>query len=151
MNRPTVEYRPPLVHRDHIEPRGRLLDEPPYHALWYFMRCAHQAWKRVPEQITYDDEQQAWSNLMQIVQSCCMIYEVTKEELFDSEVIRRVRAEALRVNLPIKWEIDAFVNSGGKEYAVYHRDPDSFGREEVDDMDEETEEALDQIFPDRDD
>lgn len=121
----TIRYNMPIPARIHIEPLGNLADTPECACLWYFMRRAHQIAKELPEQVTLIGEDDRFADLKTIAHSTAEMYGTEVSKVFTSENIRRIEAEIDECELVYDWRIKAFVNSGGREFATWTRDPDA--------------------------
>lgn len=115
----------PRAHAVHILPQGFLLDSPPYHAIWYFLACAHRMLARTPNQIVVTDEEDKRGDMLQQATTISRCWGITLADMFAPEVWKRAQAEANDCDLPIDNRVSGFINSGGKQHANTERDPDS--------------------------
>lgn len=109
----------------HMEPIGFLKEEPAYAAHWFFLHQAHFILREVPTQVVMDDEEDTRADLVKVARSAAICYGVEVSSIFEPEVIRRVEAEAARINRSIDKRIKLFIQSGGLSAAIYDRDPDA--------------------------
>ena len=120
-----IFYQAPVPGKIHIEPLGNLAETPECACLWYFLRRAHQIAKEIPEQITLVGETDRFANLRTVANTTAELYGVTLSQVFTSENIRRAEAEIAECGLAYDWRVKAFINSGGREFATWTRDPDA--------------------------
>lgn len=120
-----IIYSLPIPHAIHMEPKGRLLNIPAQHALWYFLRCAHVALHEVPTQITYEGDEDTQTDFKHLAESIARAGNTSIKAMFASELWRRAQAEAESCGLTIDERVSSFINSGGQTHRFYDRDPDS--------------------------
>lgn len=115
----------PMIPVMHMKSAGGFLpDGMVSAALWYFIGCATQAYFTVEGQKTLEGDQDQQVDIMQIADSTMKIYNTSKEEVFNHELIELAKREAARCQLPWDSRLDAFFSSGGTVNRYLDRDPD---------------------------
>lgn len=114
----------------HMQSGGGLLpDTEEACALWQFLVCASQALEVIPAQISYEGDEDAKVDLMQIAYSARVMYGLKDlEGMFNDALVFQAKREAERCNLPWNPKLDDFFRTGGKSHRFLDRDPDKVGQ-----------------------
>ena len=92
-------------------------------ALWYFLQSAAHAVEQAPNQVVLEGEEDAHLDMTALAHSISICYDTTVMEMFDDENVRRAKAELERVGGKIDRRIISYIESGGKIYRHYDREP----------------------------
>lgn len=105
------------IYADHLTPNGHLprLHQVEASAAWHFTRLAMRILDEVPQQVTYEGQEDKSVSLKVIAQSVAKLYGL--EDIGTMlTFMPAVRMEAFRCGYPWKDRLQAWVDSGGAQY-----------------------------------